>query len=108
MTNGKMCLLEKVIMKSGFVLVHDGQRNPGQFILPPEEIKCFTRKYRLKSDGEFLNTWIVFKYDQRSQMADFEIYSREPETAGREKMVLGEELSKVIEEEEKKEVESHG
>lgn len=86
----KMCLLERLVRFYGGVLVHDGQRSPGQFQLPPEEVAFFTRKYRLTMDGEFINTWITFKYDNRSQFADFEIHSKEPELKGRGKMVLRE------------------
>lgn len=108
MNSEKMCLLERVLRASGFVMVHNGQQNPGQIILPPEEVACFTRKYRLTIDGEFVNTWVTFKYDRRSQFADFEVYSREPETRGREKMVLGSSdlgLGVDVKEETKKELE---
>jgi len=84
----KMCLLERFFRNNGFRLVHDGQHNPGQFQLAPEDVKCFTRKYRLQMDKEWLNTWVVFRYDERSQVADFEIYSKEPNHRGREKMIL--------------------
>ena len=86
--SGRICLLEKTLIKAGFVLIHDGQRNPGQFKLPPEEVKCFVRKYRWKVDGVFVNTWAVFKYDERSQFADFEIMSREPNIWGKQKVIL--------------------
>ena len=86
--NGQVCLLEKTLKRLGFVLTHDGQRNPGQFKLPPEEVRCFTRKYRLKLDGEFVNTWAVFKYDERSEFADFEIMSRAPNNWGKQKVIL--------------------
>ena len=84
----QICLLENTLKRLGFVLTHDGQRNPGQFKLPPEEVRCFIRKYRLKLDNRFVNTWAVFKYDERSQFADFEIMSREPETWGKQKVIL--------------------
>lgn len=83
-----MCRLEKLLISVGFELVHDGQRNPGQFELPPEEIVCYTRKYRLRMDGIPVNTWAKFTYDGRSQVADFELYSRDPDLKGREKMLL--------------------
>lgn len=88
MNNHRMCLLERFFKEHGFVLVHDGRRNPCQYKLPPSEVSCYTMKYQLKMDGEFVNTWVVFKYDNRSRFADFEIYSKEPKTAGREKMIL--------------------
>lgn len=88
-----ICLLEKILKKTGFKLTHDGQRNPGQFQFPAEEITCFTRKYRLQMDGEWQNTWATFHYDERRKFMgmplwDFEIYSKEPGTQGREKMLL--------------------
>ena len=86
--NSRTCLLERILIKTGFVLIHDGQRNPGQFKLPPNEIKCFTRKYRLKLDGEFVNTWITFKYDDRSPFADPEVYIHDPGSHSKQKMIL--------------------
>lgn len=93
MTEQNMCLLEKVLRESGFKLIHDGQNNPGQFKLPAEKINVFTRKYRLQIDGEWQNTWATFHYDERRKFAgiplwDFEVYSKEPNTRGREKMML--------------------
>jgi len=96
METQKMCLLERFFRDNGFKLIHDGQRNPVQFQLPPEEVRFFTRKYRLSIDGHFVNTWVVFKYDERSQFADFEMYSKEPELRGREKMIFGMEEKKEV------------
>lgn len=53
----------------GFKLVHDGQRNPGQFKFPPEEVRCFTRRYR---KGE---TGILFQYDLRREFKTFPGFS---------------------------------
>lgn len=86
MSQNRMCLLERLLRANGFRLIHDGQRNPGQIQLPPEEVALFTRQYRLYLDGEPVNTWVKFTYDNRSQFADFEIHSREPGLKGREKM----------------------
>lgn len=88
MDEQQVCLLERFFKRIGFILIHDGQRNPEQFSLPPEEVKCFIRKYRWQVDGKLINTWAIFKYDKRSQFADFELYSRDPELKGREKMLL--------------------
>jgi len=57
-----------LVEKLGFRLVHDGQNNPGQFTLPPAEVKFFTRRYQwyLTGDKAFVNTFIVFKCDRRS------------------------------------------
>lgn len=87
------CLLEKVLKEAGFKLIHDGQHNPGQFNLPTEEVTTFIRKYRLQIDGQWQNTWATFHYDKKRKFVgapvwDFEIYSKEPETRGREKMML--------------------
>ena len=89
MAKENICLLEKVIQQSGFKLIHDGTKNPIQVQLNPEDVTCFTRKYRLQIDGIWHNTWIVFKYDSRKnfmgiQTSDFEVYSREPGYRGRE------------------------
>ena len=89
MTEPQMCLLERLFIKVGFELIHDGQRSPEQVQLPPEEVACFTRKYRLKmADGKFVNTWAKFSYDKRKALADFQVYSRDPDLKGREKMLL--------------------
>lgn len=96
-----MCRLEKIIRRlGGFKLIHDGQNNPGQFKLNPGQVSCFHRKYRLELDGVFVNTWIVFKYDKRKRWAGTEIFSKEPELLGREKMAMdipGNEFIKEIE-----------
>lgn len=86
-----MCNLEKLLVKAGFRLIHDGQKNPGQFTLPPQEVKFFTRKYRWFLEGVLVNTWVVFKYDRRNSddwMVNFEFYSRDPGIKGREEMSL--------------------
>ena len=61
------CLLERLVVRAGFVLVHDGKNGEGQFNIDPS---FYTRTYRLKLDGEFVNTWLKFKYDARSSLAD--------------------------------------
>jgi len=85
---GRVCLLERTLKRLGFVLMHDGEKAPvqrAQFRIKPA---CFVRKYRLKIDGVFVNTWAVFKYDERSEFADFEIMSREPKQWGKQKIIL--------------------
>lgn len=89
------CLLERLLMKAGFELVHDGQNSPCQVQLPPEEVSCYTKKYRWKIDGKFVNTWVRFFYDKRGQFADFEIYSRDPDLKGREKMLMSQPAEEV-------------
>lgn len=52
-------------------LVHDGQRNPGQIKLAPEDVRKFTRRYRHGGFG------ITFVYDLREPLADvtFQFYA---------------------------------
>lgn len=91
-TDVRMCRLERLFPKLGFVLLHDGSKSPKDFILPPEEVAFFTRKYRLKIDGKFVNTWATFRYDGRKgSYAEFELYSKDPDTRGREKLLMSEE-----------------
>lgn len=93
MTIKGMCLLERLFAEVGFKVIHDGQRNPGQFEFPADEIRFFTRKYRLFMDDEPLNTWAVFKYDRRSNLADFEVYSRDPDIVRKSKSSERQEMS---------------
>lgn len=89
--NDGMCNLEKLCKILGFRLVHDGQRNPGQFKFPPDQVACFTRKYRLHLfDGQAVDWWVVFKYDRRKPLADFEFFGSEPKLGlvGREKFKM--------------------
>ncbi len=60
-----MCFWEKVCISAGFRLIHDGQRNPGQFVLQPQDVKFYTRKYQLYLDGKPVNTFVTFIYDKR-------------------------------------------
>ena len=85
---GRVCLLERTLKRLGFVLMHDGEKAPVQRVQLKIKPACFVRKYRLKVDGVFVNTWAVFKYDERSQFADFEIMSREPQQWGKQKIIL--------------------
>ena len=59
------CLLEKIVERAGFKPVHDGQYEEGQ--------KFYTKVYRLELDGEFVNTWLRFRYDLRTGYADVSI-----------------------------------
>lgn len=49
-------------------LVHNGQQNPDRFNFPPDEVRCFTRKYRsTKSKGwQGLVRSVTFQYDLRN------------------------------------------
>jgi hypothetical protein len=63
-----MCALEEYFWSNTrWQLVHNGHQNPGQFNLPSEEIRKFTRKYR---KGE---RYIVFLYDLTKPMADVKV-----------------------------------
>ena len=89
MKDSWMCLWERLIKDAGaFVLVHDGQRNPGQFEFPPEEIRFYTRTYRLLIDGEPVNTWVKFKYDLREGEVSVDLTWREPDKNSKETMAL--------------------
>ena len=65
------CLLERLARSYGFVLIRDGSLrrdfpNAGKPTF-------YTRVYRLKLDGEFVNTYLRFKYDLRTGWADIDI-----------------------------------
>jgi len=97
MINNKMCRLERLFITMGFKLVHDGQRNPGRFKLPPEEIKFFTRKYQLYMDDKPQSTWAVFKYDERSKFVDFDLhFSEQGDKGARQQFRLNEESTKEV------------
>lgn len=66
-----MCTLEEYFWKhEKWELIHDGQRNPGQFEFPPEDVRRFTRRYRKRDFG------VKFLYDLRQELAEveFEFY----------------------------------
>lgn len=69
-----MCLLEwdSYCNNPDWELVHDGQRNPGQFEFPPKDVRYFTRKYRSKKRGGWdgLVRGVTFQYDLRTRSAD--------------------------------------
>ena len=79
MNKRRMCRVEQLFITLGFRLIHDGERNPDRFEFQPEDIKFFTRKYRLFMDGKPQGTWATFKYDERSKYVDFEVYIRDPD-----------------------------
>lgn len=68
-----MCNLEEYFWENPeWELIHDGQRNPGQFEFPPDDIRCFTRRYKcIGKSGLWGIVWgITFQYDLRSGGAD--------------------------------------
>ena len=84
-----MCDWEKLLKQTGvFVLVHDGQNNPGQFVLPPEEVRFYTRTYRMILGGQPVNTWVKFRYDLREEEVALDVTYREPKVHKSETMIL--------------------
>ena len=73
-----------------FRLVHDGQRNPGQFEFPPGDVKFYTKIYQLYLDGKPTDIKVKFKYDLRgSNYAGAElIWGEDGKKIEREEMVL--------------------
>lgn len=68
-----MCVLEEYVWRHpDWELVHDGQRNPGQFEFPPDDVRKFTRRYRCIGDTALMGIiWgITFLYDLRYEIAD--------------------------------------
>jgi hypothetical protein len=53
-----------LVSELGFVLVHDGQHNPGRFPDKPEEIRHFIRRYR-RGDLE-----VIVSHDLRGGRGD--------------------------------------
>ena len=90
-----ICCWEKLVKKWGlgeFRLVHDGQRNPGQFEFPPEEVRFYTKVYRWFVDGQPVDTWVKFKYDLREGEVGVDVTFHDPtkpqKKAEKESMVL--------------------
>ena len=70
----------------GFELVHDGSQNITQHELP--ERKFFTRKYRLKMNGQWADAYVKFIYDRRKgECIDFKITGKDAEGIKREQLV---------------------
>ena len=88
-----MCIWEKLCITLGMKLIHDGKNNPGQFKLPPEEVRFYTRVYQALMDGELIRTYVKFIYDEREGEVKMDVTSREPDLKfqGHEIMVLGKE-----------------
>ena len=83
---------EKFIQMWGlgeFRLIHDGQRNPGQFEFPPDQVKFYTKTYQWFLDGKPVKTFVKFKYDLREGEATMIVTFHNPrEKTEREEMVL--------------------
>ena len=87
-----VCCWEELCITLGFRLVHDGQRNPGQFNLPPEEVRFYTRLYQGMMDGKPISTFVRFIYDEREGEVKADISMRDPRrndgAKRREKMMM--------------------
>ena len=63
----KICFWERVCISAGFQLEHDGRNSPGELQqkLGVTETNLYTKKYRMFLDGQAVNTWVTFIYDER-------------------------------------------
>lgn len=74
-----VCLWERLIKEtSDFVLVHDGQKNPGQFKFPAAEVRFYTRTYHMVLEGKPVRTWVKFKYDLREGEVSVDVTWHDP------------------------------
>lgn len=73
-----MSCWEELCITLGFRLLHDGQQNPGQFELPPDQVRFYTRLYQGMMDGKPISTFVKFIYDEREGEVDMEISIRDP------------------------------
>jgi hypothetical protein len=65
--------IENAVRNTGwFVLVKDGSKEPID-INWLDTPSFYTKLYRMKLDGEFVNTWVRFVYNTRDNWADFEM-----------------------------------
>lgn len=92
------CLLERIIARTA-ILVYDGKLNstPVQIDNP----SFYTRVYRLKLDGQPVNTWIRFIYNKRDNWADMRISVKDLKewdriTSKEEKKCSGSELESTL------------
>jgi hypothetical protein len=83
MTKDKMCFWERICLAAGGVLIHDGGNSPGplQQKLGVNGTTFHTRKYRMKMDGKFVNTWVTFIYDER-ELFDVRVSYRDGKDKG--------------------------
>ena len=70
----------------GFELVHDGGQNLSKDELPGR--RFFTRKYQLRMNGKFTETYVKFIYDLRKgECVDFKIYGKDKSGVNREQLM---------------------
>lgn len=71
-SNGRtVCMFENIVKLAGYRTVYDGQtavRPDAQFVVPPEERRFFTRHLRKFAHGKFEKSWVVLRYDLRSEL----------------------------------------
>ena len=88
MAKYKGAWIEDVFKFLGFELIHDGQKNPSQIDLPPEEVRFFTRKYQLRMNGDLVKTYVKFIYDRRKgECIDFRISGKDKDGISREQIM---------------------
>lgn len=75
-----ICGWEQLCIDFGFTLLHNGQNNPGQFELPPEEVRFYTMLYQGVLDGAPISTYVKFIYDLREGEVDMQMSWRDPRT----------------------------
>jgi len=85
MTKRWICGWEQLCIDLGFTLLHNGQDNPGQFKLPPEEVRFYTMLYQGSLDGQPISTFVQFVYDMREGEVDMNITWRDPRTNKKKK-----------------------
>lgn len=74
-----VCLWERLIKESPeFVLIKDGQQNPGQFKFPPEEVRFYTRIYQMVLERGPVRTWVKFVYDLREGEVSVDLTWHDP------------------------------
>ena len=92
-----MCDWEKLMIKTGlFKLVHDGQHNPGQFELPPEEVRFYTKTYQMILSEGPVHTWVKFKYDLREGEVSVDLTWHEPKEKTRHEEMAMTNVKEVV------------
>ena len=78
--------LEGLFKIIGFVLIHDGSKNPTDHEKPGREF--FTRRYRLRMNGQWADAYVKFIYDRRKGgCVDFKITGKDSDGIKREQMM---------------------
>ena len=75
---------EKACVGSGwFEMVKDGRNPHSGGMEQASDPSFYVRKYRMKLDGEYVNTWIKFVYNHRDGWADFSMSYHDLDTFNR-------------------------